>query len=488
MAWLSVGSTNDDLCNQLKQHGVLQTGAIFAAFRHTDRGDFVQQNKRVQAYADRPFKHEYVHISAPHMYATVLEQLDLKPGMSFLNIGSGSGYFSCLVACLLGENGLSHGIDINGEVVKHSQDCCQRWFDNIHLQREAGESDLPLISREGVSFVEGNCFNIDVAASTACCRYDRIYIGAGCPESKKDYFFSLLSDDGIMVAPIDDSNCLISIKRQCRNVYTVTHISHVHFAPLIRQSVDEITDMVHLPPVLWAPVASRHRQFPQQFKEAVYVLLLASRHSSSESSLSGGSSQVESKKYIYRSFPLHIWTFILSFTSRDWFVPVQSESELLTRELFCERRLRTSAEAQLALAITAREKAERERDTFMLVVRQMYPRQYVTSASHLLGISNFLPHTNLPAVDDEEDDDDDGEDDGFVDEEEEEEEEYMYEGEDEDAFEGGTGFEDYQSENEEEGEDGEEEEDDDEIDGDEDNSMVSESFIHEVDSELMQEV
>jgi hypothetical protein len=25
---------------------------------------------RIQAYADRPFKHEYVHISAPHMYAT----------------------------------------------------------------------------------------------------------------------------------------------------------------------------------------------------------------------------------------------------------------------------------------------------------------------------------------------------------------------------------------------------------------------------------
>jgi protein-L-isoaspartate O-methyltransferase len=78
--------------------------------------------------------------------------------------------------------------------------------------------------REGVSFVKGNCFDIDVAAATACCRYDRIYIGAGCPESKKNFFFSLLADDGIMVAPIDDSNCLVRIRRQCRNVFTVTHM------------------------------------------------------------------------------------------------------------------------------------------------------------------------------------------------------------------------------------------------------------------------
>ena len=63
---------------------------------------FDLENNRMEAYADRPFKQGYVHISAPHMYATVLEQLELQPGHSFLNIGSGSGYFSCLVACMLG--------------------------------------------------------------------------------------------------------------------------------------------------------------------------------------------------------------------------------------------------------------------------------------------------------------------------------------------------------------------------------------------------
>ena len=131
MAWLSIGDTNDDLCDKLVGHGVLRLGAILNAFRVTDRGDFVQQDCRLAvslfikditlyhnlfmtahltrptcqedhswckslhkqigrslAYADRPFKHEHVHISAPHMYATVLEQLELCDGLSFLNIGT----------------------------------------------------------------------------------------------------------------------------------------------------------------------------------------------------------------------------------------------------------------------------------------------------------------------------------------------------------------------------------------------------------------
>lgn len=68
------------------------------------------------------------------MYVTVLSNLELRRGQAFLNIGSGSGYLSCLAACLLGEGGLSHGIDINQDVVAHSQVsfqlfvCCQYYL------------------------------------------------------------------------------------------------------------------------------------------------------------------------------------------------------------------------------------------------------------------------------------------------------------------------------------------------------------------------
>ena len=167
-----------------------------------------------------------------------------------------------------------------------------------------------------------------MAVAVSSCRYDRIYIGAGCPSDKKEFFFSLLSDTGIMVVPVDDSDCLVKIRRQCRNIFSVTHISHVHFAPLLQpppvprrpslgtapittttttttstadgatrtrrsSSISSVPDtgaaadaalapLVRLPPLLWAPVGSRHKQFPKPFRDAVFVLLLASRHSIAE--------------------------------------------------------------------------------------------------------------------------------------------------------------------------------------------------------------
>lgn len=89
-----------------------------------------------------------------------------------------------------------------------------------------------------------------------------------------------------------------------------------------QQQRQQQQQLVRLPPVLWAPVSSRHKQFPPQFRDAVHVFLLASRHSSSSeshSSLTSSSTSTRgsgSGKHFYRSFPLHIWTFILSFASR----------------------------------------------------------------------------------------------------------------------------------------------------------------------------
>ena len=115
MAWLSQATTNGGLVDQLIENEVIAAGSeIEKAFRNTDRGLFVNDcaNKQ-QCYNDRPFKNSLVHLSAPHMYCTILDTLSLQHGQSFLNVGSGSGYLSCLASCCLGEGGLSHGIEIS---------------------------------------------------------------------------------------------------------------------------------------------------------------------------------------------------------------------------------------------------------------------------------------------------------------------------------------------------------------------------------------
>jgi protein-L-isoaspartate O-methyltransferase len=64
-----------------------------------------------EAYSDRPIREGLVHISAPHIYCTVLEALELTPGasFSFLNIGSGSGYLTCIASAILGPKSIYYG-------------------------------------------------------------------------------------------------------------------------------------------------------------------------------------------------------------------------------------------------------------------------------------------------------------------------------------------------------------------------------------------
>lgn len=290
------------------------------------------------------------------MYVTVLESLDLQPGQSFLNIGSGSGYLSCLASYILGEGGICHGIEISKAAVNHSRACSKAWLQQIQekaLQHGASHSKVrSLPSEESISFVHGNCFDIDVMHTIMNCKYDRIYVGAGCPERRKEFFFSMLADNGVLVVPINERNQMMKVKRYMGRIFSVAVISSVHFAPLIETAVrpyqstiitaepprnhrseisisfDEASTVavyhshsspspsppssrtlaaqnsVKLPPVLWAPVRSRHRQFPVEFRQAVFFILLATRRYD------------DKKSSLFGTIPFYIWMHVLSYANR----------------------------------------------------------------------------------------------------------------------------------------------------------------------------
>lgn len=280
------------------------------------------------------------------MYVSVLTALDLQPGHAFLNVGSGSGYLSCLAACLLGEEGVSHGIDVNAAAVSHSKACCQTWRDNyLVLSRE---SALPPITSENVQFVHGNCFSVDIKMAGAC-RYDRIYVGAGCSSEKVEYFYDLLADDGVMVVPVDDTNELLKIHRIKGHAVTKSCVSQVHFAPLIPLPSGE-QPLVRLPMLLWAPIATRHKQFPVAFRQVVKCVIF------------GRADMTTVEDRFVAQLPIHVWLEIFSYCTRDWFVPQRSPLQLALEELEVERSLRIAAEEKLRVAEAQRSAADRERD------------------------------------------------------------------------------------------------------------------------------
>jgi protein-L-isoaspartate(D-aspartate) O-methyltransferase len=73
--------------------------ATLAAMRAVPRHEFVPTDLRDRAYADHPLPIGYGQtISQPYIVAFMTEVLDVDPGMKVLEVGTGSGYQSAVLA------------------------------------------------------------------------------------------------------------------------------------------------------------------------------------------------------------------------------------------------------------------------------------------------------------------------------------------------------------------------------------------------------
>lgn len=100
---LNSGENNDDLVNILRLLRYIKTKKVERVFRAVDRGDYVLPAHRDGAYKDVSWKIGNIHLSAPCVYSKVMEGLSLEAGLSFLNVGSGTGYLSTMAGLILGK-------------------------------------------------------------------------------------------------------------------------------------------------------------------------------------------------------------------------------------------------------------------------------------------------------------------------------------------------------------------------------------------------
>lgn len=233
---VSAGEDNDELIDNLKEAQYIRTELVEQAFRAVDRADYYLEEFKENAYKDLAWKHGNIHLSAPCIYSEVMEALDLQPGLSFLNLGSGTGYLSSMVGLILGPFGVNHGVELHPDVIEYAK---QKLDFFIRTSDSFDRFDFC-----EPSFVTGNCLEI----APDCSQYDRVYCGAGVRKEHEDYMKSLLKVGGILVMPLEEK--LTKITRTGPSAWETKKILAVSFAPLVQPPRSESgkSRLVHLPP------------------------------------------------------------------------------------------------------------------------------------------------------------------------------------------------------------------------------------------------
>ncbi|CAL8462859.1 g2393 [Coccomyxa elongata] len=198
-------ASNDDLINNLRRMGVLTSEKVVKAMRTCARNMFLPEAHRNldEAFVDSPVRLDALdfNVSAPHMHATCLQELDLQPGHRFLDVGSGCGIVAACAAVLVGKMGRSVGIDIKQPAVQ---------LGRVSVQNLIRSEPEYASKAADVHFFVHNVF---IPSLRHKGQYDRVHCGAACPPSKLVFLLELLRPEGgLIVTPVEPSDLRVLTK------------------------------------------------------------------------------------------------------------------------------------------------------------------------------------------------------------------------------------------------------------------------------------
>lgn len=156
---------------------------IDEAFQKIDRADFLPDDVKDQAHIDAPIPIGFGQTnSQPTTVRLMLEWLQPRSGDKILDVGSGSGWTTALLASLVGSRGQVFGVERVPELAEFGADNARR----------AG------IKRVNF-FVAGRAFGLPQYAP-----YDRILVGAAASELPMG-LINQLKVGGRLVIPVNGS-------------------------------------------------------------------------------------------------------------------------------------------------------------------------------------------------------------------------------------------------------------------------------------------
>jgi protein-L-isoaspartate(D-aspartate) O-methyltransferase len=161
---------------QLRDRGI-RDERVLAAMARVPRHEFVASEFKDQAYEDTPLPiGEGQTISQPYIVALMLEALRLQPQDRVLEIGTGSGYQTALLAELTTH---VYSVERRAPLVYQARETLtQLGYDNVTLMLGDGSQGL-----------------------TATAPYDAIIVAAAAPDIPRA-LFEQLREGGRMVLPV----------------------------------------------------------------------------------------------------------------------------------------------------------------------------------------------------------------------------------------------------------------------------------------------
>ena len=201
----------DVLIDTMKNMGFLTDSRVESAIRKVPRHNFVPESLKNQAYENTPIPIiEKQTISQPSVVSRMTEWLDLKEGQKVLEIGSGSGWQSAILANLVG----------NGKIFTIERHAKLASFAKKNLEK-LGIKNVTIIHGDG---------NLGLPEESP---FDRIMITAACKKIP-DILLNQLSLDGLLIAPVgDDIQSLILLKKTIKGFVEIKNQKGYVFVPLL---------------------------------------------------------------------------------------------------------------------------------------------------------------------------------------------------------------------------------------------------------------
>ncbi|MDD2449080.1 MAG: methyltransferase domain-containing protein [Sulfurimonas sp.] len=136
---------NNNMVDYLIDVGVLRSSRIIEAFRNIDRADFVVDRNSENIYEDYPLGiGNKQTISQPRTVAMMLEMLSPNEADNILDIGSGSGWTTALLAYIVGGSGSVVGVERVRELVEFGSANLKKYkFKNAKIVEAGDELGIP---------------------------------------------------------------------------------------------------------------------------------------------------------------------------------------------------------------------------------------------------------------------------------------------------------------------------------------------------------